>query len=41
VQDRFKALLQSELIRQSVMTSQGVAQSSLEPASVSAVSATG
>jgi len=41
VQDNFKALLQSEFICQSVITSQGVAQPSSEPASVSATSATG
>jgi len=41
VQDKLRALLQSEFICQSVITSQGVVQPSSEPASVSAVSATG
>lgn len=41
VRDKFKVLLQSGFIRQSVITSQGVAHSSSEPASVPTVSAPG
>jgi len=38
VQDKFKVLLQSELICQSLMTPQGVACSSSEPTTVSTTS---
>lgn len=41
VRDKFKALLQSGFISESVITSQGVAQSSSQPAVVSTVSVAG